>query len=307
MNHLSSQQITQKLDESTIMSNIDISKIEIPFNKVLIKLDPDWDTYHSTLTGNDTGIHVAPWGINQASHVALTGTVIALPKSLIYHGHQLRVLRSDKNRSDAEQKHIAALRNESMAYDVPIELEVGYRVYFEYTTRLNAFKEGRAIEQEDGKYIFVPYDLLVLAFRHGADPENIQVQDVYPLNGFVLIKPLEYATERSAEGIVGVKTATDILMPVSPDAKYVHQGNIWYANVLSAGCLVNSYADFNSGRDGGEIGKPGQKIIFDGRQKKRLEVEHHRVIFKKHTLFRIHRKDIFGWFPDGKIGGMPKL
>lgn len=294
------------------MDYIDVTKVVIPYNYVLIKLDPDFDTYHNTETGDNTGIHVAPWGINQATHLSVTGVVMQVPNALIYNGYEMAVLKKDQYRTASEQQHIADLRKESMAYDVPMELSKGLRVYFEYTTRLNAFKEGRALEQEDGKYIWIPYDMLVMAFKPSTDMTNVKISDVYMLNGFLLIKILEYATEKGSDGIKGVKTISDVFIPVQEDAKYVHQENVWYANVLSAGCGVKSYADF-PGR-GGEYevkntpgGRSGDKIIFDGRHKKRLEQPAHRVIFKKHELYRIHRKDIFGWFPDGNVNGMPKV
>lgn len=291
------------------MDDIDVTRIKIPYNWVLVELDKDFDTYHNTDTGMNTGIHVAPWGINQATHLGVTGIVRALPQELIFNGDDLSELKSIKDRSEASQRHIAELRRQSMAYAVPIEVPVGYRVYFEYSTRLNAEKEGRYITNSDGsKYVLIPYDLLVMTFRPDTDFNDVKISDVYMLNGFLLIKPLEYATEKGTDGIKTVKTVTDLWIPVQADAKYVHRNNLWYANILSTGCLVQSYADFpDAGMDGGGIGKPGQKICYDGRHQKRLEQEHHRVIFKKHTLYRLHRKDIFGWFPDGNITGLPNL
>lgn len=290
--------------------NIDINTLSIPFNLVLVKLDDDFETYHNTDTGDNTGLYVAPWGINQSSHLAVTGTVVKLPQKLIYNGYTMAKLKQDKLRSPQDQQHIANLRIESMAYDVPMELTEGLKVYFEYSTRLNAFKEGRAFENEQGKFIFIPYDLLIMVFRPDTNFDDVKITDIYMLNGMVLIKPLEYATEKSAQGIKGNKTEMDIFMPATPDNKYVKRANWWYATVLTAGCGVRSYADF-PGR-GGEFEakntpgcKPGNKILYDGRQQKRLEVEHHRVIFKKHIFYRIHRKDIWAWFPDGDVAKLP--
>jgi len=287
---------------------MNIETIRIPSNRVLIKLDPDFDTYHSTITGDNTGIHVAPWGINQASHVAVTGTVVKVPETLIYNGYMLNAMKQHPHRSVETQKEIARLRAESVSYDVPMELVAGLRVYFEYTTRLNAIKEGRAFEIGEDKFILVPYDLLIMAFKPDTDFSNVKVTDVYMLNGFLLIKPIEYAREKSADGITGVKTESDLFLPVPDDAKYVKKGNIWWANILAAGCGVNSYADF-PGRGGEQKvdgSKPGQKIAYDSRQQKRLEVEHHRVIFKTHIFYRIQRKDIISWYPDGNFAGISK-
>lgn len=283
--------------------NIDPNKITIPFNRVLIKLDGDFETYHNTENGADTGLYVAPWGINAASHLAVTGTVVKLPERLIYNGYEVHKMKGDKEMTDVKQKQLADLRRESMTYDVPIEITPGLRVYFEYRTRLDAYKEGRWFENEDGNYILVPYDLLVMAFQPRTDFNDVKVTDVYPLNGFVLVKPLEYATETNADGIKGVKTENDLFLPAQPEAKYVKQGNAWYGTILAVGCGVKSYLDY-PGRSDGEardtpLVRPGNKIIFDGRLKKRLEVEHHRVIFKKHTLYRIHRKDISAFLPNG--------
>lgn len=295
------------------MDNIDITKAIIPLNYVLIKLDEDFNTYHSEATGKDTGISIAPWGVNQAKHVSVSGTVAKLPNRLIYHGEEINAMKQVKDRADYVQKEIARLRRESIAYNVPMEISLGVRVYFEYRTRLDAIKEGRVIENPDGKYIFVPYDLLIMAFRASVTNfDDVKVTDIYMLNGMVLVKPLEYATEKTAGGIKGFKTENDLFIPESkqPNAKYVKKGNVWYGTVLAAGCGVKGYADFPG--KGGEFDlqssliKPGIKIAYDGRHQKRIEVDVHRVIFKQHVFFRIHRKDIFASFPDGNIGGITK-
>lgn len=283
---------------------VDINKIRIPNNLVAVKLDIDHQTYHSVESGEDTGLYVAPWGVNQASHLALTGTVIRMPEKLAYNGYKLAELKKDRLRTTQDQEYIADLRNKSVSYDVPMEIQVGHRVYFEYRTRLDAYKEGRYIDNEQGNFILIPYDSLILVFNPTTDFADVKVTDVYPLNGFLLIKPLEYATEKGSDGIVGVKTELDMFMPVTGKEKFVKRGNCWFGNILAAGCGVKHYADFPD--RGGEVsikemGRPGQKVAYDGRQQKRLEVEHHRVIFKKHILYRIHRKDIISWFPDGKI------
>ncbi len=181
--------------------SIDISKIKIPANYVLVKVDLNHDTYHSVETGNDTGLHVAPWGINQATHISVTGTVAAIPKRLRYNGYRVKELKKDKERSKTAQDEVSRLRNASVSYDVDIELIIGYHVMFEYSSRMNAIKEGRLIEDGADQYVFVPYDQLILIFKPSTDFNDVKVGDVYPLNGFLLIKPLEYATEANSAGI----------------------------------------------------------------------------------------------------------
>lgn len=287
--------------------NIDISKIKIPANYVLVKVDHDHETYHNSQTGENTGIDVAPWGINQATHLAVTGTVVTIPEKLNYRGKKINELKANKDRSPDDQKEVSRLRNASVAYDVDIELKVGWKVMFEYLTKINCFKEGRAIENADGKFILIPYDQLILIFKPTTDFDNVGVGDVYPLNGFLLIKPLEYATEKDAAGIKGMKTEMDIFIPQQQDAKYVRQDNLWYANILAAGCYVRDYIDFpGAGSDGRLQGKPGEKICYNGKMQRKLEQDHHRVIFKKHTLYRIHRKDIYAVFTDGNISAKAK-
>lgn len=282
--------------------NFDFKKGRIPSNYVLIKLDQDHQMFHNTDTGESTGIYIAPWGINQASHIALTGVVQIVPDRLTYNGYDIKSRRRDTLNTVGDQKTTADMRRGSVAYDVPMELAIGMRVYFEYHTRIDAHEQGRSFEDESGKYILVPYDALIMVFSPATDFSDVKVTDVYMLNGIVLIKPLEYATETGTDGIKGVRTEMDLFVPVQRNARFVHAGNLWYGNILSSGCLVKSYCDFDkASADGNEIGKPGQKICYDGRNQKRLEVEAHRVIFKKHTLYRIHRKDIHCWYPSGKI------
>lgn len=286
------------------MTEIDVSKIRIPMNYVLVELDKDFEVYHNTETGLNTGIYVAPLGPNKAHHFAVTGTVITMPHRLNYSGYRLKKLKDEKDRAEYKQKIIAEVRHGSIAYDVPMEPITGYKVFFDYTTRKNAEADGRWIESGGKNYILVRYDHLIFAFKLGTNFSDIKINDVYPLNGFLLIKPLEYATFKGEKMPEGVKTESDLFLPASAEAKYIQQGNVWWANVLACGDLVRDYVDFpNAGADNEWFGKPGQKIAFDGRHKIRLERPEHRVIFKQHTLYRIHRKDILCVYPDGNIAG----
>lgn len=281
---------------------INANEIKVKNNWVLIKPDGNHETYHSAESGKDTGLHVAPWGINQASHIAVTGTVVSAPQALTYLGVEIKRRRRDVMRSDNEQKELARLRESSVAYDVNMELIPGYKVYFEYTTRVSAVKEGRSFETEQGQMLLLPYDQLIMIFKPETNFNDVKISDVYMLNGMVLIKPLEYASEKGSDGIKGVKTESGLFMNVDEDSKFIRRGKLGYANVLASGCLVKSYCDFdNTGGDDKNVGYVGQKVAYYHQQQKRLEVKHHRVIFKGHELYRIHRKDIACIFPDGKI------
>lgn len=293
------------------MRLIDITTLRIPSNLVLIKPDLNFDTYQ--IKGRETGLHVAPWGINQASHISVTGTVYKVPEKLIYLGKQVKSMRAeikkdvhveidDLRKKPEENKLLPVLRSQSMAYDVPMELEVGQKVYYEYTTRLSALKEGRLIDTSEGEMMLVPYDILIMAFKFGTDMANVTPGDVKMLNGYILIKPLEYALECDLSGVRGVRTEMDLFRPVSDEEKYVRFNNVGFANVIVAGCKVNDYIDFDKARpDDMIIGRTGQRIAYDNRMQKRLEVEHHHVIFKDHILYRMHRKDVMLWYVNGKI------
>lgn len=282
------------------MRLIDITTLRIPSNYVLIKPDLNFDTFQ--IKGRETGLHVAPWGINQASHISVTGTVYKVPDRLVYRGKQVKRMRSDLRDISEENKLLPVLRSQSMSYDVPMEIKVGQKVYYEYTTRLSAMKEGRIIDTTDGEMMLVPYDIIVMAFKAGTDMNNVQPGNVTMLNGFMLIKPLEYALERDLSGVRGVRTEMDLFRPVSEEEKYVRFNNIGFANVIVAGCKVNDYIDFDKGRsDDMIVGRTGQRIAYDNRMQKRLEVEHHHIIFKEHILYRLHRKDIMLWYVNGKI------
>lgn len=279
---------------------VNLTTLVIPANYVLIKPDINFDTYQ--IKGKETGIHVAPWGINQASHISVTGTVYKLPQRLVYRGKLVKQLRGDLREQSEENKLLPVLRSQSVSYDVPMELSLGQKVYYEYTTRLSAMADGRLIDTAEGEMMFVPYDILVLAFKPGTDMENVQPQNVQMLNGFMLIKPLEYALERDLSGVRGVRTEMDLFRPVTEEEKYVRFNNIGFANVIVAGCKVRDYIDFDRAReDDMLIGRTGQRVAYDNRMQKRLEVEHHHVVFKEHILYRLHRKDIMLWYVNGKI------
>ena len=280
---------------------IDIDNIRIPYNWVLIKPDENFKT--TQRHGKDTGIHVPPWGINAASHISVTGTVIAVPEKLRYYGKKIKELRANLSEDSPQPPELPILRRQSMDYLTSIEITAGDKVYYEYTTRLDASKEGRIIDTKYGELMLVPYYILIMAFVPGCDMSNVKPTDVRMLNGNILIKPLEYALETNLQGVQGTRTEMDIFVPVTKqELKYVKFNNTQFANVIACGSLVKDYCDYpKAPADDPRIGKPGQKIAYDGRMQKRLEVEYHHVIFGEHILYRIHRKDILMWYVNGRV------
>jgi len=286
---------------------IDVDKIIIPHNWVLIKPDMNFDTFQ--VKGRETGIHVAPWGVNQASHISVTGTVYKVPQRLVYNGYEVKKRRRALSNIESEPDlELPIIRSQSMAYDVNMELRPGDIVYYEYTTRLSAMKEGRILDTTEGEMMLVPYDLLILTFPYGTNRESIQPNNVRMLNGYLLIKPLEYALEKTLQGVRGVRTEMDLFRPVKEDEKYVKFNDIQFANVILCGSQVRDYIDFDKAPvDDMVIGRTGQKIAYDARMQKRLEVEHHHIVFKQYILYRIHRKDILIWYVNGKINFFKNL
>ena len=113
----------------------------------------------------------------------------------------------------ASQK-LQEIREDSMEYDVPIEVEVGDRVFYDFTEKF----DPTYIETDIGELLLVPYDKLEVRVRG---------EEVYPLNDNILMEwkrkdnfqfgslVLE-APKKEVYQASGIQYAEIIALPVEP-------------------------------------------------------------------------------------------
>lgn len=284
---------------------IDHKKIKLPVNYVAILPDPDFEFYHKS-DGTQSSIRVATslrqyknphseWDYEEEEvvesighNLSYSGKVIQIPEKLIFNGYLAekffednrdvlggfmeqdvtdeRSMEKRKASMRASQK-LQEIREDSMEYDVPIEVEVGDRVFYDFTEKF----DPTYIETDIGELLLVPYDKLEVRVR-GAE--------VYPLNDNVLIEWIKkdklklgnlelHAPTKEIYESKGIQEAKVVALPVQS------QGNI----------NPKEHVDISGLNIGDIIGFIPQYAFY-------LENENHYVLFGGKEILRIKAKDI---------------
>lgn len=289
--------------------NIDPTKVRIPYNYVLILPDEGFKTYQ--MQGRETKILVAlvtkdDKGTEKSlkeQHLSISGEVWGIPDRLVFNAQAIWSIQDRTDlRKDAYirpkeyQREIDHLRAESVRFDVPMDLKLGDKVYFEYTAHRDANNEGRWVDTTKGRMMMVKYDSLILAKRQ---------EDIIMLNGYCLIenevvekKKIEISYEGNSQSqkekwnIEGVERASGIILV--ENNKTEKKSRMSAIGVLhEAGSRVSCYMDFRNVRDG--FAKKGDRVCYDPRHARELEYGLHQV-FSDTKLRIIQRKDIYGIF-----------
>lgn len=285
---------------------IDHKKIKLPVNYVAILPDPDFEFFHKS-DGTQSSIRVATslrqyknpnseWDYEEEEvvdsighNLSYSGKVIQVPEKLIFNGYlaekfflenrdviegvmdkssdQDRNIEKRKAAMRASQK-LQDIREDSMEYDVPIEVVVGDRVFYDFTEKF----DPTYLKTDIGDLLLVPYDKLELRVRDG---------EVYPLNDNILLEwnrkdryeygnlVLEAANTKKIYEASGVQYAKIVALPVQS------KGNI----------NPKDHVDISVLNVGDEVGFTPQYAYY-------LENENHYVLFGGKEILRIKAKDI---------------
>lgn len=300
---------------------IDPTKVRLLANYVLVKPDKKFETYQ--FGGRETGILTASSKLDpsgkyistEQEHVAISGIVYGVPEKLVYNAKAIWNLQDNNDyrkgtfvRTKWVQQDIDRLRNDSVQFDVPMEVKVGDRVYFEYMAHMFAEQQGLWVDTTEGKMMLIKYDLLIMT-------------DEIMLNGFLLIEnekikketvKVEFggnlmANAESWEIEGEVLQSGIVLVGTREEKKYRSYA---YATLQKSAHPCKSYLDFRGKddwgvfiwRNGGFVNADrdlvqGDTLIYDPRFAKEIEFGLHRVLSEK-KLLRIQRKDIYAIMED---------
>lgn len=294
---------------------IDPTKVRLLANYVLIKPDDKFETYQ--FGGRETSILTASSKLDSSGvrvsteqeHVAISGIVYGVPEKLVYNAKAIWHLQDNNDyrkgtfvRTKWVQQDIDRLRNDSVQFDVPMELKVGDRVYFEYMAHMFADQQGLWVDTTEGKMMLIKYDLLIMT-------------DEIMLNGFLLIENEKIEKSKikiDFEGNVNanadsweiegeVLQSGIVLVGTREEKKYRSYA---YATLHKSAHPCKSYLDFRGKDDCGIFMlKNGEfynadrdlqtsdRLLYDPRFAKEIEFGLHRVMSEK-KLLRIQRKDV---------------
>lgn len=227
----------------TLPGTITESNLILPPNYVMVKPDVDIRCDRSGLVRNDfVDAHLGK---------AVTGTVVAICSDTIFM----------KNDVDADVDIV----QESLEFDVDVEVRPGDRVLFRYMATIDAD------QQFDGYYIMRYDDLFA----------RIEVGWLYPLNGMVFLRV--GADERKVSGMLADPSYTG----ASQTMGYV----------VSEGRPVRRYRDYDDVDFSQSL--VGKTVIYGKNRAIRIEADDFAKFTKsEYSLYRLHRKSIRGILKD---------
>lgn len=108
----------------------------------------------------------------------LIGEVVSITDRLVYHGYDTQYMTHG---GSVQRDRRVSLVEKSLQWNTRIEVKVGDRVYFRFVHLLNSRDDKDAWIEIDGeKYLMLRYDELLA---------RIDGNELYPLNGYVLVEP----------------------------------------------------------------------------------------------------------------------
>lgn len=191
--------------------------IVVPLNHVLIKPDEDFKFFHNE-KGEETGIHVATsfrqyknpnseWDYEEeevletiSQNLSYSGTVIKTPRRINFDGYaaeryfkenqhileDITYTSEDEERMRGKRKvamkcaaRLQEIRENSLQFDVDIEINEGDKVYYDFMEKFSVYKNGLVLDTDIGELYLIRYDKLEMVVRDG---------NVHPLNMNVLIE-----------------------------------------------------------------------------------------------------------------------
>lgn len=278
--------------------SVKLSEIKPINGYVLIKADPHYETYQ--FAGNETGIIVSNHSYvnHQGKQVAVDvkernysvrATVVAIPQNLIVPDDKFHKIdkgletEGDKkgmvnnfSRSEAYRAYAGKVNN----YDTDIEIEVGDRIFVSW----KAHKDGDAVTTEEGEFIFIKYDQIVMTLDEENNPKKM-------VNGWVLFTADENKEVKKDGGLEYKTTDSGIFLPVMSDkSKEVRKKKNLLCTAVLAGKPNRGYKDFKGEKDEEYGIAKGERMIVNRRGARLLENANHREL--KEKFYITHRKFI---------------
>lgn len=272
---------------------ISISNIKILFNYVLIKPDPNHESYQ--LAGKETNILAPTYDYKEGhrvdakhKHLATTGTVYGIPENIRFTREDIKRIKAsvvtERNGRNAIADgsllyRINRLKKLGCRFETENELEIGDRVKFSYT----AHKEAEFFDTAEGKMFFVKYD------------DIFGTVDGKMINGYILVDPEK--TEVNTDGAISyTESATGLILPKLYDtykrsARWMHGTVLQSGKPLMKDGRLGGYFDHADFYDEDVDVKTGDRLIFDPRTALQYEHQHHMALSDR-KLYLIQRKDI---------------
>lgn len=266
---------------------IKLANLHIPFNYILLKPDPDHETYK--FAGKDSGILAPTYDYKEDKRIdakhkrfSTTGTVYGVPAKIRFTREDIKGVTAsiitERNGENALADSsllykINRLKESGCRFETENELKVGDKVKFSYQVHLKA----HYFDTEEGQMCFVKYD------------EIYMTVDGKMVNGYILVDPEKRETKQEGAATL-LETASGLVIPKFGDT-YKRSSRWMHGEVLHAGKAIKGYFDFADYNDEEVEVAIGDKLIFDPRTALQYESNNHMELADR-KLYLIQRKDI---------------
>jgi hypothetical protein len=254
----------------------------------LIKPEQDFQTYQ--MNGEETDILVSNSNGMASQHFSVKGEVIAAPSQLTYNGDAIKKLRQHHGYHDKSvNEHIEFLKRTSVLYEVPVEIQRGQQVMFNYQQYFDANKNGRAFIVDGEAHYLIRYDELVCSMLPESKSEIYKM-----LNGLLLVEPLKIPVE--THGGISVYKHGSIERVISGSGLLMFKQTA-FGVIRKTGAICTGYREFPNLRDDTFPLTEGMIVAYDPRFGTNMEYDLHRTLTKNKS-YRIHRKDLIFVYPN---------
>jgi hypothetical protein len=272
---------------------ISIKNIRIPYNWVLLKPDPDHETYQ--IGGRETGIRAPTYTYKDGNRVdakhknfATTGTVYGVPERIRFTREDIKKIKAsviterDGLNTVADTwllYKINSLKESGCRFETDNELEVGDRVKFSYHIHMQA----EYFDTEEGRMCFVKYDQIYMT------------TDGKMVNGYILVDPEMQETKQEGAATL-METNSGLVIPklgevYKRSARWMHGTVLHAGRPLTVDGRPGGYFEFAEYFDEDTDVQTGDKLIFDPRTALQYETHNHMQLSDR-KLYLIQRKDI---------------
>ena len=248
-------------------------------NLVLVLPDEDYETFQ--ISGRETGIYTSLAAGTVGERACVTGTVLAVPETVIYNGKRILELKEKHLAPELEQVGIDKLKKGSLVFDVPIEVNNGDKVLFFYKNQIDCYRDGRSVPIDVNGVtrfaLLMSYDTLNAV---ELSPDNLK-----PLNGFIFVEKVELKSNVLSES--GLELVNFKMMGGLPKKRPFGIGR-----VVEAGSMCYGYLDFPEIKPDDYPVKAGDYVFIDERYTHNLQHANHQT--HKTPRIIVKRKDIHG-------------
>lgn len=201
----------------------------------------------------------------------ISGEVVSIPDKIRFDGHTISKIKKripGKKLPSFFLTRVQWLKFLSSNVEVPLEMEIGDKVYFQFNQNIDCLENGRFVEEDGDIYFFIPYNECICVVRG---------EQVIPLNGYILVEPIPMTQEDKI--IQGVEL---VLME-----EYVTQKGI----VKYTGAPAQAYLDNVNLKDNDDI-KAGMTVYFAFNDNVPIEYDLFQEINKGKPIMYMHRQAV---------------